>query len=215
MRRDTKDRILDAAERLFAEQGFAATSLRQITAEAQVNLAAVNYHFKSKEALLAAVIDRTLAPINQRRLEVLDELEARTGSTGISLDDAVRAFVAPALEARTTKREDMWHFPRLMARLMAEPDERVAPVLMPVLRDITNRFIPIFQRAMDVQDPVTVLWGAQFSIGCMTRCLVSPQFIKTITGCSLPSNSSQQILDCLVCFIVGGMRALAEREKSL
>lgn len=72
----TKDRILDAAERLFARDGFDATSLRAITAEAKVNLAAVNYHFQSKEALVQAVIGRRLGPINVRRLELLDGYEA-------------------------------------------------------------------------------------------------------------------------------------------
>ena len=65
---ETKERILDAAERLFADEGFAATSLRQITAEAGVNLAAVNYHFGSKESLLTAVFERRVVRWVGRRL---------------------------------------------------------------------------------------------------------------------------------------------------
>jgi AcrR family transcriptional regulator len=213
--RDTKDKILDAAEGLFADQGFAATSLRQITAEAKVNLAAVNYHFKSKEALLSAVIERTLAPINRRRMELLDELETRSSGRPPQLEAVVRAFVRPAFEARSANAESMRHFPRLMARVMAEPEEWAAPVLLPALHAITNRFMPIFQQAMGVENRTTVLWGAQFSIGCMTRCLIAPEFIRAITGESLPQESMEQILDRVVCFIVGGMRALAKREKSL
>jgi AcrR family transcriptional regulator len=214
-RRDTKDKILDTAERLFADHGFAATSLRQITTEANVNLAAVNYHFKSKEALLSAVIERTLAPINRRRLELLDELEASSGGGRPKLEAAVRAFVRPAFEAHSANAEGMRHFPRLMSRVMAEPGEWAAPVMLPVLHAISNRFMPIFQEALGVKDRTTVLWGAQFSIGCMTRCLVAPEFIRTITGEKLRQESMEQILDRLVCFIVGGMQALAEREKSL
>ena len=215
VRRDTKDRILDAAEHLFADQGFAATSLRQITAEAEVNLAAVNYHFKSKEALLSAVIERTLGPINQRRLELLDEMEARSSDGRVDLKDAVLAFMRPAFEAKAVRCDEMKHFPRLMARVMAEPGEWAAPVLLPALHQITSRFMPIFQQAMGINDRTTVLWGAQFSIGCMTRCLIAPEFIRTITGQDLPLESAEQILDRLVTFVVGGMRALAEREKSL
>jgi AcrR family transcriptional regulator len=215
VRRDTKDKILDAAERLFADHGFAATSLRQITAEADVNLAAVNYHFKSKEALLSAVIERRLGPINKRRMELLDEMEARSSNGQLDLKEAVLAFMRPAFEAKSAKSEDVRHFPRLMARVMAEPGEWSAPVLLPVLHQITNRFMPIFQQAMGVEDRTMVLWGAQFSIGCMTRCLIAPEFIHTITGQELPPESTEQILDRLVCFVVGGMKALAEREKSL
>ena len=73
----TKDRILDAAEALFMEHGFEATSLRAITAAAGVNLAAVNYHFGSKEELFQAVLTRRLDPMNQERLDVADALRAR------------------------------------------------------------------------------------------------------------------------------------------
>jgi AcrR family transcriptional regulator len=214
-RGDTKDRILDTAERLFADHGFAATSLRQITAEAEVNLAAVNYHFKSKEALLSAVIERRLGPINKRRMELLDEMEARSSNGQLDLKEAVLAFMRPAFEAKSAKCGEIKHFPRLMARVMAEPGEWSAPVLLPVLHQITNRFMPIFQQAMGVEDRTMVLWGAQFGIGCMTRCLIAPEFIHTITGQELPPESPEQILDRLVCFVVGGMEALAEREKSL
>ena len=71
----TKDRILDAAEALFMEHGFEATSLRSITAAAAVNLAAVNYHFGSKEELFQAVLTRRLDPMNQERLDLLTALE--------------------------------------------------------------------------------------------------------------------------------------------
>src|SRR5260370_6883247 len=87
---DTKQRILDSAERLFAENGFDSTSLRTIIADAQVNLAAIHYHFHSKEALLDAVILRRLEPINRLRLEMLDACEQPA-----SLEAVIEAFLAP------------------------------------------------------------------------------------------------------------------------
>ncbi|HEY6339983.1 MAG TPA: TetR family transcriptional regulator, partial [Bryobacteraceae bacterium] len=72
-RQDTKTRILDVAERLFGANGFDSTSLRDITAEAQVNLAAVNYHFQSKDSLIDAVIARRIEPVNRKRMEMLDK----------------------------------------------------------------------------------------------------------------------------------------------
>ena len=72
----TKEKILDTAERLFAEQGIGATSLRQIIGVAGVNLAAVHYHFGSKEALLEAVFARRIERVNRERLEMLDRVEA-------------------------------------------------------------------------------------------------------------------------------------------
>src|SRR6185437_16471905 len=89
---DTKTRILKAAEKLFGLRGFDATSLRDITAEAQVNLAAVNYHFQSKESLIDALIERRILPINQRRFEMLD-----AAGHPPSVDQIVEAFLAPML----------------------------------------------------------------------------------------------------------------------
>jgi AcrR family transcriptional regulator len=92
---NTKERILDTAERLFAEHGYAATSLRSIIAEAGVNLAAVHYHFHSKEALLEAVILRRSKPANAERLALLGEFEKQAGEKPVPLESVIEAFVAP------------------------------------------------------------------------------------------------------------------------
>src|ERR1700752_4970176 len=93
----TKARILDAAEALFMEHGFEATSLRAITASAGVNLAAVNYHFGSKEELFQAVPTRRLAPMNQERLDLLSELEREAGTDALPCDRILEAMFIPAL----------------------------------------------------------------------------------------------------------------------
>src|SRR5579872_4743200 len=89
---DTKIRILNAAEKLFGLKGFDATSLRDITAEAQVNLAAVNYHFQSKDSLINAIIERRLEPVNRLRLEMLE-----AAGSSPSVEQVVEAFLAPVL----------------------------------------------------------------------------------------------------------------------
>src|ERR1700689_2624058 len=111
---DTKTKILDAAEKLFGNKGFDATSLRDITAEAQVNLAAVNYHFQSKESLIDAVIARRIEPVNQKRLEMLDE-----AGPNPSLEQILAAFVAPLLE------QDVSSVVPLIGRMMSDPTQFV------------------------------------------------------------------------------------------
>src|SRR5579863_10630017 len=90
---DTKSRILDAAEKLFAMNGFKPTSLRDITAEAQVNLAAVNYHFQSKDSLIDAVIARRIEPVNRKRMEMLE-----AAGPNPSVEQILTAFLAPVLD---------------------------------------------------------------------------------------------------------------------
>ena len=99
MAADTKERILDTAERLFADHGFPATSLRDITQEAGVNLAAVNYHFGGKEGLLIEVLERKIAPVNRSRLAQLETLETAAGSDPVPTEHLVRAFVTPLCES--------------------------------------------------------------------------------------------------------------------
>src|SRR3954471_10629137 len=94
---DTKTRILDAAERLFVEHGFEATSLRQLTSAAGVNLAAVNYHFGSKEELFQSVLTRRLDPMNQERIELLEKLERESGGKPVGVEKILSSMLIPAL----------------------------------------------------------------------------------------------------------------------
>ena len=89
---DTRERILDAAERLFMENGYEATSMRTITGAAEVNLAAVNYHFGSKEALLREVFRRRLAWLNRERLQALDRREQQAGGAQLKPSQILEAF---------------------------------------------------------------------------------------------------------------------------
>ena len=92
----TQDCLLNAAEALFAEKGYAATSLRSIAARADVNLAATHYHFGSKEGLLAATVERRVAPINKARLAALDVLEAEGNFT---VESILQAFLQPLIHS--------------------------------------------------------------------------------------------------------------------
>src|SRR6266542_3164877 len=109
----TKDRILDTAERLFADHGYSSTSLRQIIAAAGVNLAAVHYHFGSKESLLEAVVLRRAGPVNDQRLQLLDEAERAADPP--ELERVMEAFLVPTFRVACSG-EGGRVFIRLMGR---------------------------------------------------------------------------------------------------
>src|SRR5512140_1906730 len=94
---ETRTRILDAAEELFMQHGFEGTSMRLLTGKAGVNLAAVNYHFGSKHALIEAVFRRRLDPMNAARIAELDKLEADCAGRPSTPEAIIRAFLAPSL----------------------------------------------------------------------------------------------------------------------
>src|SRR5262245_7000692 len=117
---DTRQRLLDVAERLFADDGYSGISLRRIIGEAGVNLAAIHYHFRSKEALLEAVQLRRLKPLNESRLALLDDVQKRAGRNDTKLEDVLFAFLAPPMHLFLGSTEGRL-FGKLVGRLHSEP----------------------------------------------------------------------------------------------
>src|SRR3954464_2865930 len=119
--KDTRSRILDVAEQLFSEQGFDRVSIRNITRTARVNLAAINYHFGSKEDLIAAVFERRVVPINEARLAALDAVEKIAGKRGPKLEVILEAFIRPALQSSVEASKGGTAFSKLFGRCRSEP----------------------------------------------------------------------------------------------
>jgi AcrR family transcriptional regulator len=113
---DTKQKILDAAERLVAEHGYAATSLRQIISAAGVNLASVHYHFGSKEELLDGLVMRKVGPVNERRMALLEQRLAEAGGAALPVATILDAFLSPMGDAAASNPQ----FVRVMGRVVAE-----------------------------------------------------------------------------------------------
>ena len=145
---DTRERILDAAERLFAAHGFAGTSLRAVTREAEVNLAAVHYHFGTKEDLLRAVLDRVVVPVNRERLERLGQLEAGSGDEPLPVEGILDAFLAPSLRSIGDLGERGVIITRFLGRSYTEPSELVQALAREQYGEVGQRFTEALGRAL-------------------------------------------------------------------
>lgn len=206
--RSTRDRILDAAERLFAEHGFAGTSHRQITAAAGVNLAAVNYHFGSKEKLFLAAVLRRLEPVNRRRLEMLAEVEAKSDPP--RLEEVARAFVAPVVEARGEEGEENV-LGRLMARAVGEPGgwaERILPI---AFGSVAERFLGALQRALPGARREDLTWGVVFSAGVLSQYMLMGGILRRAAGAQAAPPAP--VVERMVDYLAAGLRALESRAK--
>ena len=117
---DTKEQIINVAERLFAENGFAGTSLRSVIREANVNLSAVNYHFGSKEGLYSAVISRTAKPIVEEELKRLRHYQKKQNPPSVEM--ILEALLTPVLEKVIDRSSDSMSCARFMGRCRTEPD---------------------------------------------------------------------------------------------
>lgn len=210
LRSDTKERILDAAELLFADHGFDSTSLRLITAAAGVNLAAVNYHFQSKEQLVQALVLRNIGPVNRTRFEMLDRLEAQhAGTAALPLEPVVEAFIAPMvmLHGKAVAR-------RLMGRIFSQPAEFVQKTMTPAVQEVIDRFRPALMRALPGAKLRDVALGMLFAIGAMAHFLVAGRMLTMIADGAASEQETEWVLRRLVQYVSAGLRSFVEEEKS-
>ena len=201
-RTDTKTRILDAAQKLFGDKGFEATSLRDITTAAQVNLAAVNYHFQSKESLIDAIIDRCISPVNQRRLEMLE-----AAGPAPSVEQIVEAFVQPTLEA------DWATVVPLMGRILATPDQFVERFFRKRISNVAERFTTALAQALPDLPPVEILWRLHFMAGAVAHILLFSRALPVLTGGMCDLSDRAALLRRMVAYIAAGFRAPLPETK--
>jgi len=208
---NTQERLLDAAEHLFATEGIAETSLRAITAEADANIASVNYHFGSKEALFQAVIARRLGPINDERLELLAAAEANAGDAPPSLEAVVEAFVRPIIHLRHDSAHGGEHFMRLMGRVHAEPGEWTLRALEE-FRESFQRFAEVFTRILPHLSEEERLWRMFFLIGVTAHTAAADFKLQHLAGDRCPPVDIETTSRRLVAFAVAGLKAPAPSE---
>lgn len=205
----TKERILDAAEQLFAECGFAATSLRTITAAAQVNLAAVNYHFHSKEALIRAVFARRLDLVNQQRLQLLEACQQGAGKGPPPLEEVLEAFFGPALRLGRGLAQSGINFQRLMGRMYAEPGEHFRSLLQEQFKEVAVRFRAALRRALPELPSVELYWRVHFMIGAMAHTLAGVDYLQFVSEGQCDPSDVEGTIHRLVVFLAAGLRAPA------
>jgi|SRR5699024_8648571 len=162
----TRDRILDAAERLFAEQGFHLTTLRQITQAAGANLAAVNYYFGSKQALIRAIFRRRLDALNAARLERLDAVESERGRP--DLEAVLDAFVEPALEFTRGGDAEGQRFMQLLLRAFADRDTALHDAMRQEYAHVMRRFADAVATALPEADHARLRHQLDFIVGALT-----------------------------------------------
>jgi AcrR family transcriptional regulator len=204
----TKERILDTAEKLFARSGYRATSLRTLTAEAGVNLAAVNYHFGSKESLLDAVFERRLQPLNRVRLEKLDDVErlARRAGRPPRVREVLGAAIIPVVDARESSR-GMRNFITLVGRSMAESDATARDLFSRHMKTVLARSFDLLREALPEIPREVVFWRLLLSFAATSRILCLPSDIPFLPeGVDLPVDR-ESMLSLLMPFITGGMEA--------
>ena len=207
----TRDAILDTAEQLFAERGHENTSMRQITGAAGVNLAAVNYHFGSKEALVQAVLKRRLAVVNSERLRLLDEMQAKAEGKPLKPSQIVDAFFGTLLRLAANPDHAGKNFLPLLERTMTDPAGFLRALLAEEYADVIKRYRQALFEALPDVPRAEIIWRFQFMLGATSYAIMGTDTLRIVTGWA-PDQREQAddpelLLPRLMSFLLGGLRA--------
>jgi AcrR family transcriptional regulator len=212
---DTKTRILDAGERLFVEHGFEATSLRSLTAAAGVNLAAVHYHFGSKEELFEAVLTRRLDPMNQERIDLLAKVERESAGRPPSCEKILFAMLIPALKLARDEKRGGKNFLRLVGRAYADPAPFIRHFLSAQYAEMIGRYKEAFLKSLPHLSRQELTWRLHFVMGALSYTLAGTDALKLFAEATSTTNNDELLLQRLAPFLVAGLKApaLADSRK--
>jgi len=197
----TRERLLDAAEMLFAERGFSAVSSRMITEEAGANSAAMHYHFGSKEILVRAIFERRLGPINETRERLIAEACAAQDPPDIAR--VLTAFIGPTLALGGTRGEQ--HFRVLAGRASMDPAPEVRRTVFEFYDSVGKCFVAAMERACPHIDREELFWRLACVYGTMIYVRVDNGRLQKILGDDLSFNNADIALKHIIPFLAAGL----------
>jgi AcrR family transcriptional regulator len=205
---ETRTRILDAAEELFMQHGFEGTSMRLLTARASVNLAAVNYHFGSKDALIEAVFRRRLDPMNAARIAALEKVESEAAGRSLPPEAIIRAFVGESLRMVEDAKGGGRNFIRLLGRTYTEPAKSIRALIGQMYAPTMERYKAALERALPQMPREELVWRMHFMFGTLSYTLAATDAVQLIAGCKPEDRHDARLLeDRLTAFLAAGLAA--------
>lgn len=207
---DTKSRILNAAEQLFARYGFTNTSLRQITSEANVNLASVNYHFGSKKSLIQAVMARYLEVFMPSVFSELQLLvnNQNSGNTQPSLDQLLNAFVNPLLALNKINKQSARHFMVMIGRGYSETQGHLRRYISEQYGQELSQIIELFAKTLPHLTKSELFWRLHFSLGSLVFMMTSDSALSEIAEADFSEKASTEyIVNKLIPYIAAGLQS--------
>ncbi len=215
---DTRERILDAAERLFMAHGYEGTSMRQITGEAAVNLAAANYHFGSKESLMQEVFRRRLDWLNDERLRVLDAMEGAAAGKPLKPSQIVDGFFGTLLRLADDDQRGGIVFLRLLGRTHTEPSEFIRAFLADEYAGVMERYQQALFRALPDVPRAEIAWRFHFMLVATSYAIAGTDALRLVADWKIEEadmvDRNDRLVPRLMSFLLGGLRAPLPQFKA-
>lgn len=207
-----RERILDAAEALFAEHGYDGVTLRQISTQAGVDVALASYHFGKKLDLFQAVFDRRAATLNDSRREALHACQEKAGKRGPTVEQIIEAFLRPLELAQETGDEGWRHYLALIAYINNSP--YWGPRMMSQLFDeLVQEFIEALKKALPGAREEDIYWCYHNLSGALTLTLANTGRIDKLSRGKCHSADFQAAYDHMIPFTAAGFRKLCTSRR--
>lgn len=203
---DARERILAAAAPLFAENGFDAVGVRAIAAAAKVNIAAVNYHFGSKEALIVALCERHILHISALRGAELDRVEAATATP--TVEEILTAYVRPTLRFVNDAERSNLMLSRLVIGHATRHSATLGPVLRSALAPSTARFAAAFAKALPGAAPGAIAHGLHLTVGALLHTITCSEKLSELFPDLMPDTDADEVTRRITTYAAAGLRAL-------
>ena len=200
---NTKDRILEAAEELFALHGFDSVSVRDVTQKAGVNVAAVSYHFGSREGLTQAVLERSIAPVVAERLRLLDAVDdaASPPTVGAVMDALIRPLVVQVRRSELSQAL----FVKLAGRCMSDGLSQMPNDCKTMIRGMVERFVCALHRALPHVPKEILAWRLHFCHGALMETLARDDALREFFPDRKHPLTTDELLTALLDFCSAGM----------
>lgn len=203
----TRNRILDAAEALFAQKGFEGVSVRQIMSRAGADVSLAYYHFKSKRDLFDQVMLRRADYLNEIRLRALEEVEQRHPDDAPTVDEIIGAFTGPLLDVLANDHDQWSHYFQLIAQINNNP-EQGGKLMSRYFDPLVSRFIEALRKALPSCDEQDLYWSYHFLSGALTLTFAETGRIDNLSGGVCRSTDIPAINARMHRFLAAGFRAL-------
>ncbi len=208
----TRERILDAAEVLFAEHGFHGTSMRDVAQESEARLALVAYHFGTKDTLFEKVVERRAAFMAHQRMQLLDAARTQAATGTIPLEDLVKGYVYPFVERSTRGGRGWKHYSLLVARASNAPD--YAKVIGVHYNAVARQFVAEFCRTLPSVEEERIYHAFSFMVGTMLSLVAEPGRLESLSSGAYRSSDMERVFETMLPFLSAGFLSLCNNEEN-
>jgi AcrR family transcriptional regulator len=205
----TRDRILDAAEELFAKKGFDGVSVRQIMSKAEADVSLAYYHFTSKRDVFDQVMLRRVEHLNKIRLEALEAVEERHPDDAPTVEEIIAAFTNPLLDLLASDHEEWKYYFQLIAQINNSP-EWGGELMTRYFDPLVTRFVEALRKALPDCDDADLFWSYHFLSGALTLTFAETGRIDNLSRGAVKSSDIAEVARRMPVFLAAGFERLCK-----